>query len=303
MFRRGEAPSQEELQKFEQTLGVRADDAIVGPQFFETMGIALRSGRGFTDRDRAGSQPVAIVNRALADRLWPGEQAVGRFLEAPPYSGTVPPPFQVVGVAEDTRHESLLSRRRMPVLYLPFLQNPDTQATLVVKTASTASISAMLRRAGEQIDADVPPMAIQDISDYAAATVWEQRSVAAAFGVFALFGLVLATIGVYAALAHDVASRRRELAMRVALGASVRGVATLVVRDAMRLAVAGAAAGVTLSLAAGGRLQGVLFGVSARDPVTFVAAPLILLLLTVAASAIPARRAARADPSEALRLE
>ena len=303
VFRRGEAPSQQELQRFEQRLGVRADDVIVGPQFFETMGIALHGGRGFSDQDRAGAAPVAIVNRALAERLWPGEEPLGQFLEAPPYSGAVPPPLQVIGVAEDTRQESLLSDRHVPVVYLPFLQNPDTRATLLLQTTETAGIAATLRRAGAEIDADVPPLAMQDISEHAAATLWEQRSVAAAFGLFAVFGLGLAAVGVYAALAHDVASRRRELAVRVALGASVRGIARLVVREAMRQSSVGALVGVALALAGSGRLQGVLFGVSARDPVTFVSASVTLLLLAGAASAIPARRAATADPSEALRAE
>ena len=303
VFRRGEAPPQEELQRFEQRLGVRADSVVAGPEFFKTMGIALHSGREFSDRDRDGVAPVAIVNRALAERLWPGEEPIGQFLEAPPYSGAVPPPFQVIGVAEDTRQESLLSDRRVPVLYLPFLQNPDTRATLLIRTNETATIAAALRRTGARIDADVPPLAIQDISDHDAATLWEQRSVAAAFGLFAVFGLALAAVGVYAALAHDVASRRRELAMRVALGASVGGIAGLVVRDAVRQAGAGTLIGLGLALAGSGRLQGVLFGVSPRDPVTFVCASLILLLLTFAASTVPARRAAGADPSEVLRLE
>ena len=303
VFRRGEAPPQQELQRFEQAMGIRADDAIVGPRFFETMQIALHSGRGFTDQDRAGAQPVAIVNRALADRLWPGEEPLGQFLEAPPYSGTVPPPLQVVGVAEDTRHESLLSDRHIPVLYLPFLQNPDTRATLLLQTNDTRSIAELLRRAGASIDPEVPAMAVQDISEYGAETLWEQRSVASAFGVFGLFGAALAVVGVYAALAHDVASRRRELAVRVALGASLRGIAGLVVRDAMKLSIAGAIVGISLAIAASGRLTGVLFGVSARDPATFVAASLILLLLTTAASGVPAFRAAKADPTDALRLE
>ncbi|HWK11195.1 MAG TPA: ADOP family duplicated permease [Vicinamibacterales bacterium] len=303
VFHLGQAPSQQELQRHEATLGVRADDAVVGPRFFETMGIALRSGREFTEYDRAGAPAVAIVNRALAERLWPGQEAIGQFLEAPPYSGAIPPPMQVIGVAEDTRHESLLSDAHRPVLYLPFLQNPDTRATLVVQASSAGVVAAALRHHGPTIDRDVPATRIQDIADYDAATLWEQRSVASAFGVFAVFGLALAAIGVYAALAHDVASRRRELAVRMALGASLPGVAGLVVRDALRVAFVGALAGTALALAASGRLRGVLFGVSPRDPITLVAAPLALLLLAVLASAIPARRAATADPIEALRIE
>jgi predicted permease len=304
VFHVGEAPPQQELQQQEETLGVRADLALVGPEFFETMGIGVREGRGFLERDRAGASPVAIVNRTLAERLWPGQEALGRFLEAPPYSGAVPPPMQVIGIAEDTRHESLLSDRRVPVLYLPFLQHPDSRATVVLRTVSGAgSIAPALRTAVAAIDPDVPAIVIQDISEYDAATLWEQRSIASAFGLFAVCGIALAAIGVYAALAHDVASRRRELAVRAALGASVRGIGGLVVRDALRLAVAGSAAGAVLALAASERLRAMLFGVSPRDPIAFVLAPAAVLVMAALASAIPARRAARADPIEALRLE
>ena len=304
VFHAGEAPSQQELQQHEEALGIRAELAVVGPDFFETMGIAIRSGRAFLDRDGDGAQPVAIVNRALAERLWPGEGAVGRFLEAPPYSGAVPPPMQVVGLAENTRHTSLLRDTAVPVLYLPYLQNPDPRAMLVVRTsASAAVIAPAIRNASAGIDQDVPAIAIQDIADYDAATLWEQRSVAAAFGLFAVCGLALAAIGVYAALAHDVASRRRELAVRVALGASMTRVAGLVVREALTLTLIGAAAGIALALAGSGRLRGVLFGIQPRDPIAMIAAPLAVLVIAVLASAIPAQRAANADPGDALRLE
>jgi putative ABC transport system permease protein len=304
VFRLGEAPSQSELQKHEDEFGIRSDVAVVGPQFFEALRIELRSGRGFEDRDRTGSQPVAIVNRTLAERLWPGQDPLGRFLEAPPYSGAVPPPMQVIGVAADTRHRSLLSSTPVPVLYLPFLQNPDTRATLIVRTfVSADTVSAAIRRAAASADPDVPPLAIQEIADYDAATLWPQRSIAGAFGFFALCGLLLAAIGIYAMLAHDVASRRRELAIRVALGASGRRLSTFVVGSAMRFALVGTAAGLALSFGAGSRLSGVLFGVSAHDPITFAGAALGLVAIAGAASAVPARRAARADPNDALRLE
>jgi predicted permease len=303
-FRLGEAPPQSELQKHQEELGIRAELAVVGPQFFEAMNIELRGGRGFDDRDRSGAQRVAIVNRALAERLWPGRDPLGQFLEAPPYSGPVPPPMQVVGVAADTRHTSLLSDAAVPVLYLPFLQNPDTRATLVARTSLPAgAIVPALRRAAAAADPDVPPLAIQDLAGYDADTLWEQRSVAGAFGLFAVCGLALAAIGIYAMLTHDVASRRRELAIRVALGASTQRLFALVVGSAIRFAAIGTAAGIALSLAGSGRLRIVLFGVSPHDPITFASAALGLVAIAAAASAIPARRAAKADPNDALRLE
>lgn len=304
VFRLGEAPPQSELQKHEEELGVRADVAVVGPQFFEAMDIELRGGRGFDDRDRSDAQRVVIVNRALAERLWPGREPLGQFLEAPPYSGPVPPPMQVVGVAANTRHKSLLSDAAVPVLYLPFLQNPDTRATLVARTSlPAAAIVPALRRAAAATDPDVPPLAIQPLAEYNADTLWQQRSVAGAFGLFAACGLVLAAIGIYAMLAHDVASRRRELAIRVALGASTRRLIALVVGSAMRFAAIGTVVGIALSLAGSGRLRIVLFGVSPHDPITFACAAFGLVAIAAVASGIPARRAARADPNDVLRLE
>ena len=304
VFRLAEAPPQSELQKHEEESGVRSEVATIGPQFFEAMHIELRSGRGFEARDRAGAPAVAIVNRVLAERLWPGREPLGQFLEAPPYSGPVPPPMQVIGVAADTRHQSLLSDAAVPVLYLPFLQRPDTRATLIVRTSfPAASIATAIRRTAAAVDPDVPPLAIQEIADYDAATLWEQRSIAGAFGLFAICGLALAAVGIYAALAHDVASRRRELAIRVALGASMRRLSALVVGSAMRFALVGTAAGLALSAGAASRLRSVLFGVSAHDPLTFAGAALGLTAIAAAASVIPAWRAAKADPNDALRLE
>ncbi|MGE5243011.1 MAG: ADOP family duplicated permease [Betaproteobacteria bacterium] len=304
VFHVGEAPPQAELQRHEEELGIRADVTMVGPDFFRTMGMALARGRGFDARDREGAQAVAVVNRALAERLWPGENAVGRYLEAPPYSGAVPPPLQVVGVMSDTRHRSLLSDRAEPVLYMPFLQNPDTRATLVLQTTTTAAaLTPRLREAAATIDPDVPAIAIDDMREYVAATLWEQRAAVDGFGLFAVCGLCLAAIGVYAAVAHRVAARTRELGIRIALGASARGLAALVVRDSARMAVLGIGAGVALSLAIGTWMRDMLFGVDPHDPLTFILAPAALLLISVAASAIPAWRAARANPIEALHQE
>jgi predicted permease len=304
VFRAGEAPPQAELQEREETLGVRADFTLVGPDFFETMGIALARGRGFTAQDRDGGMPVAIVNDTLAARLWPGEDAIGRSLEAPPYSGPVLGPMLVVGVARDTHHRSLLETAHAPVIYLPFLQNPDQRATLVLRTAAgAAALEGEIRKETTAVDPNVAVATIQDLDHYVAATLWEQRTARGLFGMFGLIALFLSATGLHAIVSHAVAMRAREMGIRLALGASASGLVRLVVAHSMGLAAIGATIGVAVALAAGGAIRHVLFDVNPRDPVTLATAPLLLLLVALVASAAPARQAALADPSRALRAD
>jgi predicted permease len=304
VFHAGEAPPQAELQQREEVVGVRSDVTLVGPDFFQTMGIALARGRGFTAQDRAGGLPVAIVNDTLAADLWPGEDAIGRSLEAPPYSGPVLGPMLVVGVARDTHHRSLLETAHRPVIYLPFLQSPDQRATLVLRTtAGAAALGREIRRETSTVDPNVAVVAIQDLDHYVAATLWEQRTAQGLFGMFGLIALFLSASGLHAIVSHTVAMRAREMGIRLALGASASGLVRLVVAHTMGLAGIGATMGVAIALAAGGTIRHVLFGVDPRDPVTLATAPLLLLLVALIASAGPARRAALADPSLALRRE
>ena len=304
VFHVGEAPPQAELQRREEELGIRSDVTFVGPGFFRTMGIALERGRDFTDQDRAGRSAVVVIDETLAERLWPGEEAVGRYLEAPPYSGPAPAPMQVVGIARDTRHRSILSAAAVPVVYPPFLQSPDQRATLAMQSASgAAALEKQIREQTAALDPNVAVATIQDLDRYVAATLWEQRTAQGLFGAFGLLALFLAATGLYAIVSHSVTVRTREMGIRRALGASAAGVVRLVVMHSLRLAFVGAAAGVTIALATGGAMRHVLFGVDPRDAATLTAAPLLLLLVAFAASALPARRAALADPGIALRHE
>jgi len=304
VFHVGEAPPQAELQRREEELGIRSDLTQVGPDFFQAMGIQLARGRGFTAQDREGAPAVAIVNDTLAARLWPGQDAIGRSLEAPPYSGPVLGPMQVVGIARDTHHRSLLGTDGVPVIYLPFLQSPDQRATLVLRSEGGAAVlEEQIREQTTAVDPNVAVAAIQDLDQYVAATLWEQRTAQGLFGMFGILALFLSATGLYAIVSHAVAMRTREMGIRLALGASPTGLVRLVVVHSVRLAAIGAALGVAVGLAGGGEIRHVLFDVDPRDPVTFAAAPLVLLLAAVGASVAPARRAALADPSRALRLE
>jgi len=304
VFHAGDAPPQAELQQREEALGIRADVTLVGPDFFQAMGITLARGRGFTAQDRAGGTPVAIVNDTLAADLWPGEDPIGRSLEAPPYTGPVLGPMQVVGMARDTRHRSLLRTAHVPVIYLPFLQSPDQRATLLLRTTTgAASLEGEIRRQTTAVDPNVAVATIQDLDYYVAATLWEQHTAQGLFGMFGLIALFLSATGLHAIVSHAVAMRAREMGIRVALGASPSGLVRLVVAHSVGLAAIGATIGVAVGLAAGGTIRHVLFDVDPRDPVTLASAPLLLLLVALVASAAPARRAALTDPSRALRLE
>jgi putative ABC transport system permease protein len=198
----------------------------------------------------------------------------------------------------------LLETAHAPVIYLPFLQNPDQRATLVLRTAAgAAALEGEIRKETTAVDPNVAVATIQDLDHYVAATLWEQRTARGLFGMFGLIALFLSATGLHAIVSHAVAMRAREMGIRLALGASASGLVRLVVAHSMGLAAIGATIGVAVALAAGGAIRHVLFDVNPRDPVTLATAPLLLLLVALVASAAPARQAALADPSRALRAD
>jgi predicted permease len=304
VFHVGEAPPQAELQRREEELGVRADETLVGPDFFQTMGIALMHGRGFSEQDRAGAQAVAIVNEALAEKLWPAQNAIGRYLEAPPYSGTALGPMQIVGIARDTRHRSLVSMASVPILYLPFLQNPDARATVALQsTAGAAALEMQIRQLAAAIDPNVAVASIQDLDQYVAATLWEQHTAARMFAMFGILALFLSATGLYAIVSHAVASRTREMGIRLALGSSP----ARLLRAELTRALSYIGFGLVFGLAGAAVLTpfvaAFLFQVQPHDAMVYAAAALALVATGIVAAIVPARRAMRVDPLIALRAE
>jgi len=269
----------------------------ITPEFFDTVGIPLVSGRNFTQFDRAGSTKVAVVSQMMAQMLWPGENPIGkRFSFA-----TDPSLREVVGVVKNSAQISI-GERPQGVAYLPLEQQFNAAVVLFVRTRSApaATMSAVLARV-QPLDNDLllaNPTAIQDAI---AQGLWAPRMGAALFGLFGLLGMVLASIGIYGVMAYMVAQRTNEIGIRMALGARPADVLRLVVGQGMRLAVAGIAAGVLCALALTRLMETLLFDVSTTDPVTFLGVSGVLAAVAFLAGWLPALRASRIDPVLALR--
>jgi predicted permease len=301
VFRPGEEPPAEVL-KVRDDLGLRVDANRIAPRYFRTLGIPLVEGREFNDTDRAGTIPVAILNERLANHLWPGESAIGKLLMVP-FWHEPRPPVQIIGVAKDTKHRSLLTE--MPMLvYLPELQVYDGRATLVVKTAvDPTSLASAIRGEIASLDNAINLFNVKTMSEQIESTLWQQRTAARLIGLFGLLALGLAAIGVYGLMSSSVAQRTKEIAIRMALGADVGSVQGMILRKGFVLALSGIAFGLGAAFALTRLMSSLLYGVSATDPVTFMLAGIVLLVVALIACWVPARRATRVDPVEVLRWE
>jgi len=286
----------------------------VSPGYFRTMRIPVRAGRDFTEADLAPGAAV-IVNEAFARAFWPGLDPIGRqvtlhkAVQGRPDFGE-PLPGTVVGVVGDVHHFGLDTPAEAQV-YVPFTRNVWGHMSLVVRTAvPPAGFLQTLNRAVRQVDAEIPmTLTGSSGSTPAAGTVDIAGGLASRrfdvwlLGSFAAAALLLAAIGIYGLLAYAVGQRRRELGIRLALGASRGDVMSQVVGDGIRLAAAGIVVGVLIALAVTRLLTALLYGVGASDPMTFVGVVALLALVSLVASYLPARRAARVDPMVALRYE
>jgi predicted permease len=279
--------------------GYRTDRNSVSPSYFETMGITILRGRGFTARDVATSTPVAVINEAVAERLWPGQEAVGkRFVRT--WGG---PPLEVIGVARDAKYRNLFEERRL-TFYQPLTQ--DYQAALVVHlrpTGDPLALAGPLQSAVRALDPDLPVYRIQPLAERLAGSLGQQRTAATLIGGFGALALLLAAIGLYGAIAYSAMQRTREFGIRIALGAQTPDVLRQVLREGMMLGVLGLAIGLVGAVAITRVLRSQLFGVTPTDPLSFAVVSLLLLVVAVVASLVPAKRATRVDPMVALRSE
>jgi putative ABC transport system permease protein len=276
-----------------------ADIRGVSPGYFETMRIAVASGRDFAASDAHGAPPVAVVNEPFVRRFFPAGNALGRRLAIDMGETFV---AEVVGVVEGVRQYSL-SFEPNPAMYVPFAQYPARTVNLVVQ-ASGAPAGAMagVRSAIQRLDRSLPVDVVAQ-SERVARSAAQSRFRTTLIGIFAVVALVLSAIGIYGVLAGLVAERRREIGVRVALGAGASEVVALVVRESLRLAVAGLAIGAIASLALGRLVSGLLFGVHPWDPVTFVGVAVVMAAAAATASVVPARQVTRVDPAAVLRQE
>jgi putative ABC transport system permease protein len=274
----------------------------VTPGYFRTLGIPLRRGRDFATQDTVTAPLVVIVNESLARRFWPaypsGEDPVGRYVLV----GANPQPMQIVGIAADVRQASLADDAG-PGVYRPRTQNPPMSAMFAVRTeGDPLRFVNAIRSQVTAIDRDQAITAVKTMADVMEASEAQRRSIMILLGLFAGAGLLLAVVGIYGVIAYSVGQRTKEIGIRRALGAQQNDVLSLVVGQGLGLTLAGVVVGIAGALALTRVMRGLLFQVSPADPATFAGIALLVVVVSLAASFIPARRAARIDPMTALRV-
>jgi predicted permease len=271
--------------------------AEVGPGYLQTMQIPLAAGREFTLQDTEDSQKVAIVNQALVDRYWPHQDALGKRVWAQGHWSTI------VGVARNTDYDDLNEKPR-PFLYLPLFQDYTSHPIIEVRvTGDPLAFTPALEKAVHELDAELPLYDVDSLLTRVQVASTNARIAGTFVGAFGLLALILATVGIYGVIAYTTRQRTREIGIRVALGARQADVFRLVVGQGLRLTLFGLLIGLALSLMLTRFLQSQLFGIAATDSLTFTSVAVLLCAVALAASYIPARRASRVDPVEALRKE
>ncbi|HVG21093.1 MAG TPA: ABC transporter permease [Blastocatellia bacterium] len=279
--------------------GVLVQTNVIGPKFFETLGVPLLKGRDFTDADRENAPLVVIINETMANRFWPNQDALGKrfkFFGDKTYR-------EVAGIASDSKVNSLTEQRRAYV-YLPMLQEYSPQVNIEVRTlGDPKNMVAALRSEVKALDPNISVLNVETLNDRVGASLQGERSQASLLGVAGLLALLLASIGLYGVMAYSVAQRTREIGIRMALGASRRDVLGLVLRQGASLISVGVVIGLGAAFAFTRMLASSLFGVTAADPLTFAGTSALLVAVALLATYFPARRATKVDPIIALRYE
>ncbi len=270
------------------------------PGYFGTLRLPVINGREFTDRDDADAPRVVMVNQKLATNAWGSENPVGRNLVLDYQQG--PYPYEVVGVVRDDHHKGPRSEP-VPEIFIPHAQNPYLVMNVIARTTlDPVAVAQTARAYALRVDPDQPVHSVTTMDQLLGDALQLDRFAMLLITLFAVGGLITAAGGVYALLAYTVVQRRREIALRMALGASPRRVARSIVMESLVLAVAGGTIGLVGAAASSRFARTLLFGVAPQDPVTLVTAVAVLLVVVVAASWLPARRAALIDPGRAMRI-
>jgi putative ABC transport system permease protein len=273
------------------------DIEAISPQWFQTLRVPLRGGREFTVADNAQAPKVVVVNESFARRFWPNQNPVGKRVVV----GRWPAPAEVVGVAADIKNKGL-EQDSQAQLYLPFPQLPWGNMNLLVRSAvAPESLASSVRAQVVSLDPEQPVMNIQTVDHLMDDARAQPRFTMMLVGAFSATALVLAVIGIYGVLSYSVAQRRQEFGIRLALGAGGADILQLVVRQGLLLATAGISIGLMAALLLTRLMSSMLYKVSTRDLTTFVLTPLAFLAIALLASYLPARRATKVDPIEALR--
>lgn len=292
----GHLPAQGEAQPL-------AEQILVSPDYFKTLGIKLLDGRVFTETDNQAAPPMIIINKTFAESYFGNENPVGKRLQTGDYNPQSPYET-IVGVVDDVKYQGLHAERKATI-YTPFLQNLWWRSMYIAVRTQGEPLSsvAAIRHEINSVDKDLPVSNIKTMDQLMSDSVTEPKALTTLFGLFGAVALILASIGIYGVMSYTVTQRKRELGIRIALGAQKNQVLQLVVKQGMKLAVIGVAVGLLASFALTRVMENLLFGISATDIATFVMVTVILTGVALAACFIPALRASRTDPMVALRYE
>jgi predicted permease len=269
--------------------------------YFETMGVPLLAGRVFTDADRYETENVAVVSQALVKKLWPNESPIGKYIEYGNMDGDLRT-FTIVGVVGDVRDRGFDSELGSS-FYGLYRQRPSAASSIDIVIRTSGSPAAAIAAAAPIVRSMRPdiPARFRTMDSMITRSMADRRFTLFLVGVFGAVALLLATLGVYSVISYLVAQRRRELSIRLALGARSEDVIRMVLRQGATLTIVGIAIGVAASLALTRLIAGMLFGVTRTDPVTFVGVTGVLIVAAILASYIPARRAGRTNAADVLR--
>ncbi len=280
-----------------------AEQVLISPDYFRTLGIRLNAGRPFTDADNTAAPSVVIINETMARSYFPNQNVVGSHIQ----TGDYDPAGQwvtIVGIVDDVKYSGL-QEEPQPTMYTPFLQNLWWRSLyLSVRTeGDPLSVVAPAREAVWSIDRDLPVSQIKTMTQLMSESVALPRTYTLLLGLFGGVAMLLAAIGIYGVIAYAVTQRTREIGIRMALGAQTRDVVKMIVKEGMTLALVGVAIGLAASFALTRVQASLLYGVSVTDPLTFLVITLLLASVALLACYLPARRATKVDPMEALRYE
>jgi predicted permease len=289
--------------------GVDAVFNAVGRDYARTLGVPMIGGRDFSAAELSpgASQAVAIIDEALAERLWPGQDALGRSIAFATSRNEIGRPMRIIGIAPALKH-SLSNPQPFPHVYVPLGQHDQSAMRLQLRVADVAAERTMLAtvaRVIREVDERMPILRLETWRDHLDRSfdIWIYRAGASAFAAFGSIALLLAVVGVYGVKSYVVSRRTREFGIRIATGAHPRALLWQVLAEGGRVATVGIGIGVLLTLGAGQIFQGFLYGVDAVEPLVLITAPLVLLASSLVASLVPALRATRVDPMAALRSE
>jgi putative ABC transport system permease protein len=285
----------------------------ISPSFFEAIGVQLRRGRRFNDRDGAPGAEAVIVNDSLVSQFFKGEDPLGRrirFAQDPPRPGQpaaqqTPPVWRtIVGISPSIRHSSPQDGDPPAIVYLPLRQDPPSGIALLVRSRlEPGSMMNAVRREVQAIDQDQPVFTVQTMGQMLAQAMWPYRVFGTLFAIFAVIALVMSAVGLYSVMAYSVTQRTTEIGLRMALGAEGRQVSWLVLRRGLWQLGIGLTLGLAGAFGISRVLRTLLVQITPTDPVTFISITTILTSVAIAACVLPARRATKVDPLVALRAE